>query len=179
MSDIIYISLGSTCDPRVYITKTLGKSKKNGYKTCVFDLCITNFNDLCNCIEDDFKHFFDNLTLIPGTNANGDRSKCGNGNLNITNYYNMIFNHESPTHSHLHIFGNGKNDDLFFIKNDFSEFKKRYNDRINNFRNYINNHKNITFIYKKMNNDQSFNLEKLKNILNNKYSNKNINILEI
>jgi hypothetical protein len=99
--DNIYISLGYNCSPRIYIKKSLGKSKKNGYNSCPFDLCITNFNALCKCIEDDFKHFFDNLRLIPGINAKGDRSKCGKGGRNITNYYNIIFNHESTTHSHM------------------------------------------------------------------------------
>ena len=42
--------------------------------------------------------------------------------MNITNFYNIVFNHEGSTHSHL--FNIGKNDDLFFIRNNFEEFKK-------------------------------------------------------
>jgi len=141
----IYISIGCQCDSRVYIKNVLNLAKKNGYKSCPFDLCITPFESLYNCIETDFKFFFDNLHTIPGTNADGDRSECGDGLLNITNYYGMIFNHEGSTHSHL--FKEGKNDDEFYIRDDFKKFKERYSVRIKNFLNYIEENNEIIFIY--------------------------------
>lgn len=170
----IYISLGWNCDPRGHIHR-IGLTKANGYLTCPFDLSMTPFNSLCKCIEDDFKHFFDDLRLIPGQNADGDRSKCGAGGMNITNHYNMVFNHEGSTHSHL--FKNGKNDDLFYIRNDFGEFRKRYENRIQNYKKYINRYNNIIFVYKKHDND--YDLKKLYKLLKEKYINKNIKIIEL
>jgi len=169
----ISISLGYNCDPRINIKNTL-MSKKDGYKTCPFDLCITPFHSLCECIETDFRYFLDDLRLIPGGNADGDRTNCGEGKQNITNHYNMIFNHEGSTHSHL--FNEGKNDDLFYIRNDFEEFKKRYSKRIENYNKYISECDDITFLYKKdpYDDDASFDYEKLFTLLKKKYNNKNI-----
>lgn len=123
-----------------------------------------------------FSIFFDDLTIIPGSNAEGNRSNCGVGGMNITNKYNMIFNHEGSTHSHL--FNVGKNDDNYFIRNNFYEFKERYTQRINNFNKYIEMYNNITFIYKKCVGD-NYDRIKLIELLNDKYKNKNINILEL
>jgi hypothetical protein len=57
----------------------------------------------------------------------------------------MIFNHEGSTHSHL--FKEGKNDDEFYIRDDFKKFKERYSVRIKNFLNYIEENNEIIFIY--------------------------------
>lgn len=57
MSNIIYISLGYNCEPRIYIKGNLKISKSLGYKTCPFDLCVTNFDSLYNCIKTDFQYF--------------------------------------------------------------------------------------------------------------------------
>lgn len=142
---MIYISIGSNCSPRVYIKETLKLTHENGYKSCPFDLCITPFESLYNCIETDFKYFFDNLHTTFGNNASGDRSKCGEGMLNITNYYGIIFNHEGSTHSHL--FKEGTNDDYYYIRDDFKKFKERYSLRILNFLNYIEENNEITCIH--------------------------------
>ncbi len=136
------ISLGNNCAPREYMKHTLQITKKNGYHSCPFDLCITPYNSLIECLKTDFEHFFD-LSLTGGLNAEGDRTLCGKGEKNITNRYGMIFNHEGSTHSHL--FKEGKNDDNFYIRNDFYEFKKRYCERIKNFREYMKKD-TITFI---------------------------------
>jgi hypothetical protein len=169
----IYISLGYNCDPRIYIKHELGLSKENGYNSCPFDLCITPFESLYKCIETDFKYFFDDLKLISWA-CPVDRPKDDIENKHaITNHYNMIFNHESSGFSHT--FNIGKNDDLFYFRNNFEKFKERYSVRINNFRDYIRNYDKIIFIYKKYNNyDGKF----LINLLREKY-NKNIEIIEI
>jgi hypothetical protein len=170
----IYISLGWNCSPRYYI-RDIGMSRSNGYRSCPFDLCMTSFAGLCKCIETDFKYFFNDLALIPGGNAEGDRSKCGVGGINITNHYQMIFNHEGSTHSHL--FKDGINDDLFYIRNDFEQFRNRYEIRIQNYNKYISENHNITFVYRNHNNEYDVIL--LHQLLREKYPNKNINILEI
>jgi hypothetical protein len=171
----IYISLGYNCEPRIYIKKKLKLTKNNGYKSCPFDLCITNFDALCKCIETNFEKFFDELKLIPGSNTEGNMEKTDLCGLNIINYYNIIFNHESPTHSHL--FFEGKNDDEYYTRNNFLKFRERYENRITNFFNYIKNNDNIIFLYKKNPND-NINDEKinyLNNLLKEKYQ-KNIKI---
>ena len=172
-----YISLGYNCDPRIYIKNCLGLDKSNGYNTCPFDLCITSFESLYKCIDTDFQYFFDDLKLIPwGCPPCRPTNDLENKHA-ITNYYNIIFNHEGSGHSHL--FNIGKNDDLFYIRNNFEKFKERYSSRINNFRNYISENPNITFIIKRSSdNDKTYNLTTLSNLLKTKYNN-NIDIIEI
>jgi hypothetical protein len=176
----IYISLGYNCSPREYIKYHIGLSKEDGYLTCPFDLSITHFDSLYNCIETDFKYFFDNLRLIPDLIEGEDINNCNISSKTITNYYNIIFNHESAIHSNL--FKISRDDNLFYIRNNFEELKKRYSQRIENFRYYINNYDNITFIYKNCDDSDKNNsekLEKLKDLLYKKYNNKNINIIVI
>lgn len=173
----IYISLGYNCSPRESIKYSFGLNKENGYLTCPFDLCITHFDSLYNCIETDFKYFFDDLRLTPDLIEGEDITNCNIHSKTITNYYNIYFNHESAIHSNL--FKISRDDDLFYIRNNFEEFKKRYSLRIENFRYYINNYDNITFIYKNYDDSNKNNLEKLKNLLYKKYNNKNINIIVI
>ena len=172
-----FISLGRNCDSRVYIKRELGLSKENGYNTCPFDLCMTPFDSLYKCIETDFEYFFHDLRLIPHP-CGKDRPKndCENKHA-IINHYNIVFNHEGSLNSHL--FKIGKNDDLFYIRNDFEEFKKRYQSRINNFRNYMSECESITFIIKYKEQNRENDLITLTNLLKEKYRNKNINIIEI
>lgn len=142
-----YVSIGWNCSPRSFIKNTLKITKGTGYKTGPFDLCVTLYPALVKCISTNFANFFDNLHLIPGENAPGDRTGCGPGGMNITNAYEMIFNHEGSTHSHM--FAEGKNDDEFYIRNNFQKFRERYANRINNFRNYINSSNEIVLIFNK------------------------------
>ena len=141
----VYISLGYKCDPRVVIKNVYGFSKKNGYKSCPFDLCITPFNALCKILENDFSTFFDGLKIIEWHNGTGDRSSSGPGNTAITNKDGIIFNHEGGGHSHL--FKQGRNDDTFYSKHNFKEFRNRYINRIQNFQNIVKNSNNIIFVY--------------------------------
>lgn len=171
----IYISLGYNCDPRIYIKYNLGLKKENGYNTGPFDLCITPFESLCKCIETDFQFFFDDLRLIPWE-CPDDRPIDDRENKHaITNHYNMIFNHESSGFSHL--FNIGKNDDLFYIRNNFEKFKERYSVRINNYRDYIRNYDKIIFIHKKYDKNH-YDPSILINLLREKY-NKNVELVEI
>jgi len=174
----IFISIGSNCNPRIYMKNKMNITKKNGYKSCPFDLCISSFDSIYQCINDDFKYFFDELELIDGINGKGDRSNAGDGNKNIKNKYNFIFNHESPTHSHIFNGDNGsiKDDDEYFIRNDYEQFRKRYNDRINNFKNYMNEYTMITFLY---NNYKKNEIEKLYQLMITKYKNKIIHFVKI
>jgi hypothetical protein len=175
----IYISIGCECSPRIYIKHKLNITNHNGYKTCPFDLCITPFQSLYNCIKTDFEFFFDNLHTIPcGSNADGDRSKCGDGLLNITNYYGIVFNHEGSTHSHL--FKEGKNDDDFYIRDDFKKFRERYSARIKNFLNYIEENNEITFIHRLHPGIcEKIDIDKLSELFSKKYPTKIFNFIAI
>jgi len=171
---MIYISIGYNCSPRTYIKSQLRLMKRNGYLTCPFDLCVSPFNALYKCIETDFEFFFDELSLIAGLNAPGDRSLAGTGMLNITNSYGFVFNHEGPSHSHL--FNKGTNDDSFYCKDNFKEFKLRYQRRIDNFKNYIINNERITFVvYYHL----DVELDRLLLLLNTKYPNKTFTYIRI
>jgi hypothetical protein len=172
MSEIT-ISLGYNCDPRIYMKKELKISKLDGYKSCPFDLCITSFNSLCKILINNFENFFDDLKIIEWGNADGNRSLAGAGITAISNKCNMIFNHEGGGHSHL--FREGKNDDDFFSRNDFKEFKKRYSKRILNFKNYCKNYDEIIFIYKSTEFDESV----IKNIIIDTYGEKNITFVSL
>jgi len=86
---------------------------------------------IIKAIDTDFTSFFE-LFVIDGENADGDCSRAGPGMRNITNTYGIVFNHEGATHSHL--FAAGKDDDDFYIRNDFAQFRARYAARIENFR---------------------------------------------
>lgn len=174
----IYLSIGCQCNPRMYIKNTLNLSKIGGYKSGPFDLCITPFDSLCECLKTNFKHFFDDLHTISGVNSDGDRSMCGPGLLNITNYYGMTFNYEGATHSHL--FTESKNDDEFYIRNDFYEFKKRYSSRIKNFIDYIENNNEITLVhslYPGICDERD--LSKIRDILEEKYPGKEFKFIEL
>lgn len=98
----------------------------------------------------------------------------------------MIFNHEAASHSELFI--EGTNDPEFYTKNNFENFKNRYIERINNFRNYLKNSNDILFIYESYyqnklvwNNyiDVEFNESKIKEIITKIYGDKNISFLNI
>ena len=172
----IYISIGYNCDPRMYIKWEHNLRKSNGYLSCPFDLCVTPFDSMRKCIETNFEYFLDELRTIPGENAKGNRELCGKGQLNITNKYGIIFNHEGSTHSHL--FATGKNDDEFYIRDDFKEFRLRYSKRVENYLNYIKNYNEITFVYKPA--PEAPNMEKeLLEFLSEVYKDKKIRVIRI
>jgi hypothetical protein len=150
---MIGISLGYNCSSAINGVKLgLREEKKNGYKTCPFDECVTNYSGLMLCLKEDFKYFTDSkyLKIIE---TKEDMGGCKKGEPLLCNSrYNFIFNHESPGHANLYISQNWENGINHYIENDFFYFKKRYNNRINNFRNYINNNK-INFLITKYNNN--------------------------
>ena len=61
---ITYISLGQNCKPvENAIRNGTMKNKKQGRKTCVFDLMVTSYNALLKLIESNFTIFFDDIKL--------------------------------------------------------------------------------------------------------------------
>ena len=131
------ISLGWNCNTTVYAIQTnLRITKENGYKTCPFDICCTNYLGIIECIKDNFKYLTDSnyLKIINSPLKTGTIKK--NENLIYHTKYKFIFPHESPGHFKLYKIQNWENGKNHFIDNDFLLFKKRYNKRIINFFKY-------------------------------------------
>jgi hypothetical protein len=164
----IGISLGNVCYSAVWATKNkIRKLKKDGYKTCPFDLMVSNYDGIVNCIKDDFKHFCDPKYLTVNNN----------GIYNV--YYNFGFNHESPNHKvetqdkYLYEIEKWSEGKEHFVNNNFKHFIDRYNSRINSFRDYLNNSNNIiTFVVQFVySHKPDENLNELRNALKMKYPN--------
>lgn len=145
------ISLGWRCEAaQLGVSLGLRKKKENGYRTCPFDLCVTNYIGLLKCIKDDFKYFCDPsyLAVLPaikmkkilGDNQNDEEFFI------VNTYYNFVFNHESPGHGNLYLEENWSGGINHYISNNFEKFIERYQDRINNFRNYLKSENKINFL---------------------------------
>jgi len=143
------ISLGWNCSAaQDGIRLGLRNVKSDGYKTCPFDMMISNYIGMCKCIEDDFKYFCDpdylELRDAPDMMNHFPNQKGGEQWIYNT-YYNFVFNHESPYHGNLYL--NEKwNGPFHFVDDNFKNFIKRYGDRINAFREYLKNAEVINFI---------------------------------
>lgn len=175
----IGISLGWNCTPATYgVDNGLRKKKEFGYLTCPFDEMISNFPGIIKCIEDDFEDFTNEkyLELIAAEQSIGGIIQ---NEILIHNVkYNFIFNHESPGHANLYKTQSWSGGINHYVDNNFHFFKERYNKRIKNFRNYIENaqnHDNIIFILSRFNQD----VQEFKNVLKIKYPRLKYEILTI
>jgi len=138
----IGISLGWNCYSAVWATQNgIRERKINGYKTCPFDKMVSNYKGIVDCLNDDFKYFCD-ITMLEMI-----KEVKENEYTIYNNKYNFGFNHESPGHSDLYISEGWPEGINHFIDNNFNNFKKRYNQRIENFRSYLSDPNNfITFV---------------------------------
>lgn len=163
------ISLGLNCASAVDLYKNgIRESKKNGYKTCVFDLMVSNLPGIIKCINDDFKYFCD-LDYIQLKNSVHDFFGIPVGSQVLCNtYYNFVFTHESP--GHILLFWHEKWPDGIdhYVKNGYAKFIERYTQRINNFKEYMNGENKIIF---KIIGPEGQNLDELNNALKLKYPN--------
>jgi hypothetical protein len=142
---MIGISLGWRCDSATYGVKhNLRIRNDNGYKTCPFDLMVSNYIGLIACIKDDFKYFCDPEYLVLKPMSPDTQWKDEVFIYNTK--YKFIFNHESPGHANLYIMQRWSGGINHFCDNNFAELIKRYSNRIRNFRNYINSKDKIIFI---------------------------------
>ena len=140
------ISLGWDCYTALNgVYNGMRARKKDGYNTCPFDKMLSNFDGIVECIKDDFAYFTDDEYL--SINATNPEDPCI---MNLK--YRFGFNHESPGHANLYITEQWPEGINHFTDNKYKNFKIRYENRINNFRNYLsdpNNH--ITFIVTTLN----------------------------
>ena len=147
------ISLGWNCESA---GKGVGLGmrgvKANGYQTCPFDECITNYRGIIQCIKEDFKYFCDPsyLEIIPAKISTGGIVKSEPLIYNVR--YGFIFNHESPEHANLYRSQNWPGGKNHYIDNNFKLFIERYDRRINSFRNYVKNN-SVRFILGKFDSD--------------------------
>lgn len=157
------ISLGWNCNPAIIRANKYNFKKANGYLSCPFDLGVTPFNGLCECILGNFdKEKFFNLRVEYDSINKQD---C------ILNDYNMWFNHESEK------MDNNEKIEWYpgkWSENNFYLFKERYERRIENFNNYINKN-NILFIIENPYDD----ITKIIDIIKIKYPQLNFKILHI
>lgn len=156
MSEVA-ISLGWRCET-AQLGVSLGKrgTRDHGYKTCPFDLLNTNYVGVCKAISDDFKYFTDPkyLKLVEGNfcSEHFDMYNTPKRETQIVNtYYGFIFNHESPGHGNLYINERWNGGINHFTSNNFEKFIERYNQRIDNFRNYIKESDKVNFLLMRYN----------------------------
>jgi hypothetical protein len=157
---LVGISLGKDCLPAGWgVDKKIRERKIDGYKTCPFDMMISDYTNMVKCISEDFLNF-----------TNPEYLKYNDGGLITNTYYNFKFNHETPHHADLYKKEKWEEGPNHFINNNFANFIQRYNERINNFKQYLNNKNNfITFILHSSDNNCENNCEQLKKVLLTKY----------
>jgi hypothetical protein len=141
MTSGVGISLGWNCHSAMHgVGHGIRTRKEDGYKTCPFDKMISNFDGIVECIKDDFAYFTDEKYL--SINATNPADPCI---MNLK--YRFGFNNESPGHADLYKKEQWPEGITHFICDQYKNFKTRYQNRINNFRNYLSDPKNhITFI---------------------------------
>jgi hypothetical protein len=169
----IYISLGWDCGPAMFaVNNSLRKTKAAGYMTCPFDLMNTNYDGIVDFFKDDFIDLlnpkFIELKTVKTSCKYLNYQK--NDKIIINTKYNFIFNHESPNHGDLHLHENWANGPYHFCNNNFEEFFNRYNNRLQNFKNYLNSGQKIIFVNAKINNNYD-SCKNLFDIIKNKYPN--------
>jgi len=160
----IGISLGFDCQPAQWgVEKGLRGRRSEGYLTCPFDLMVTNYPGVVECIRDDFRYL---------TDSNYLELHVGSTETTIYNTkYKFAFNHESPGHADLYKKEEWPNGKEHFVVDDFKYLKERYNRRVSNFRNYINSRNPIMFILNRYNTRAITDVPELKNVLAEKYPN--------
>jgi len=139
-------------------------SKETGYNTCPFDIMMSNYKGVIECIKDDFAFFCDpnylELKTMYGTNEKWIYNKK----------YRFLFNHESPGHANLYISQCWELGSNHFVVNNYEHFITRYQNRINNFKNYLNSGNRITFVLHRYNNNMN-DLNELVETIRIKYPN--------
>ena len=165
------ISLGMTCDSAIIgVVDKIRAKKEDGYNTCPFDLMLTNYPGIIQCIEDDFKSFLDLDYIemkrfylnIPGYPIQDEP-------LIYNRKYKFWFNHESPGHANLYIKEKWENGTNHYVMNNYEKFIERYTNRINNFRNYLSSGKSIKFVLNRYKTMTCGDITLLNNVIKHKY----------
>lgn len=142
----VAISLGWNCNVAQHaVASGVRATKRDGYATCPFDLMVSNYPGVVQCIRDDFACFCDpaHLTMWqvpPDAKYNGGES------LIFNTKYRFIYNHESPGHANLFHRESWQLGRDHFVQSGFEKFIERYAQRIANFRAYLNSGSEVQFV---------------------------------
>jgi hypothetical protein len=146
------ISLGWNCETTSQgIIRGLRGLKKDGYKTCPFDVMVSNYEGVIQCLYDDFKDFTnpEYLKSIPVLDIKHLRSFPGEIVDNTVIYktkYKFCHIQESPGYAlnfRCEIWEGGN---THFVDNNYEKLIERLTLRVQNFRNYINSGNHINFL---------------------------------
>ena len=167
------ISLGWNCHSACWGAGIgIRATKENGYLTCPFDLMVSNYTGIIDCLNDDFKYLCDEQYLEMQS-PNPNESEIYNTK------YNFVFVHESPGVANLYITENWPEGINHFINNNYANLKKRYEKRVANFRNYLKSPDTfITFILTTWNKTQE-DITPLKEAIEKYYPNLQYSVLLI
>lgn len=143
----IGISLGYNCRPAsIGVDRAWRSSKANGYKTCPFDLCISPFEGMVECIRDDFKDLCNPKYLRLQTVPAAVLESATDEELIYNTKYSLVFLHESPGHANLYQTEQWPNGRYHWVNDNWKAFCERYSRRIDNFRMYLRSGTPIRFI---------------------------------
>ena len=137
----IGISLGWRCTAaQLAVREGLRSRKAEGYNTCPFDIMISSYDAVVKAIDEDFKDWTNpEYMRVLKLDVNDTNNLC-----NIK--YRVCFNHESPDEDDLYIKERWAGGKYHFINNNYEKFIERYNNRIDNFRNYLKSGIKIVFV---------------------------------
>ena len=164
--------MGWDDDCASHLSKSVRCKENNVYNYCPFDTIISDSKGLIDCINDDFKYFCDPnyLKVITFTDNYDCLKISANSTMLIHTKYNFIFKHESSGYGNLWEIEKWQKGKFHFEMDNYSEFIKRYENRIQNFKNYLNGKYEVLFIIRKINNNSKTNIE-LENKIKEKYPN--------
>lgn len=176
------ISLGNWCEPAVYgVRHGLRVKKRDGYRTCPFDLMVTDIDGVLDCIQTDFKYFYDVKYIEKKTYGfldDGTETYC----IKNKKYPRFLFNHEGFYGYESEVWEEVYGDPAYFYINNYENFISRYRRRVENFNYYCNSENHITFIVQ-FHYDSFYDeynehiLDRIKQTISNKYKNLDFDVL--
>ena len=141
------ISLGNECATAQYCVKNgLRPLKKDGYKTCPFDLMVTRLPEIIDCIKTDFKYFCDpNLLKVKKLDEENDEDRFM---IKHKKYKAFVFNHESFNMGEENLYKREAwpGGVYHFVNDNFKYLVERYEKRVSNFRFYCESDYYVIFI---------------------------------
>jgi tetratricopeptide (TPR) repeat protein len=153
------ISLGFDCLPRTIATRWgIKPSRSQGELSCPFDLAFHSYSNICKLLDNDFDDYLNPQYLELVRHKNNS-----NQTIVINTKYLCKFVHE-----------NG----FIWQENDFQKFRKRYEQRINNFYGYLKENP-ILFILNLNINSYDIYPQKLVDIIDRKFPDLNFKLLVI
>lgn len=142
----IGISLGWNCYSAVQgVERGLRLRKEQGYKTCPFDEMVTNYDGIVKCIENKLDDLAD-PAFLQVVRLPPDAKHNPNDDLIHHSKYKFFFNHESPGHGQLYVSQRWPGGKEHYIRNNYEQFRLRYEARIDNFKSYVNSGEHVQFI---------------------------------